>query len=177
LAVTDALAFRLNASRLKSPTATAVPDPNVDLARQLERGVAISAHYGDRSCRTARRGVAGDLVTKYDIQIAVAVEIDNRNRRGIEACRIGEIHRRIESAVTAAGQQREADLWIVDGDHQVDGSIAVEITSRQRLAPAGHGVLHSRLERAVAVSQQTTAVFVPRPARSTGPSPFRSIAM
>jgi len=89
-----------------------------------------------------------------DIELAVVVEVDGDDCRRVETGRIGEVHRCLEGAVAVAGQQRKADVRIVDGDDQIKSSVAVEVSCREVLRPICHRIFDSRAERPGPIGQE-----------------------
>jgi hypothetical protein len=69
-----------------------------------------------------------------DVDLAVVVEVDGRDCGRVEAGRVGEVHRRAERAVAVAREQREPDFRVVDGDDEVESSVAIEVAGRDVLA-------------------------------------------
>jgi sRNA-binding protein len=88
-----------------------------------------------------------------DVELAVVVELDGDDCGRVEARRVGEGRRRTERAVAVAREQRKANLRVVDGDDEVESSVAVEVAGREVLTRTSDRIVDPRAERPGAVVQ------------------------
>ena len=110
----------------------------------LEGAVALAQQHRDGAA-------AAVAVARDEIEFAVAVEIADRDRAGVQPDRV--VGLRLEGAVAPAQQHRDAPVVVGVGRDEVELAVAVEIAGGDPIRAGAGRIGDLRLERAVALAQ------------------------